>query len=134
MSVTIKRVFESPAASDGTRVLVDRLWPRGLSKAKAKIDRWAKELAPSHELRRWFGHDPARWAEFRKRYWAELKANAGLVRELAGVAAGRARLTLLYAARDERHNNAVVLAEMLKKRNGARRAKASAPARRKTRR
>ena len=134
MTFAMKRVYDAPAASDGYRVLVDRLWPRGLSKAKAKIDRWAKELAPSDELRRWFGHDAANWAEFRKRYRAELKANAGIVRELGGVAAGRARLTLLYAARDKRHNNAVVLAELLKKRKRVRRAKASAPGRRKTRR
>jgi uncharacterized protein YeaO (DUF488 family) len=134
MSVTIKRVYEPPAASDGTRVLVDRLWPRGLSKDKATIDRWEKDLAPSDELRRWFGHEPAKWAEFRKRYRAELKAHAGLVRELAGTAAGRRHLTLLYAARDEQHNNAVVLAELLKKHTDVRRAKPSAPARRKTRR
>jgi uncharacterized protein YeaO (DUF488 family) len=129
MSVRIKRIYEPPDASDGTRVLVDRLWPRGLARAKAKVDRWEKELAPSDELRRWFGHDPAKWAEFRKRYRAELSALTGLVRELAVVAGGRGRLTLLYAARDERHNNAVVLAEVLKKRKRVSRAKSSAPAR-----
>jgi uncharacterized protein YeaO (DUF488 family) len=134
MSVTIKRVYEPPDASDGTRVLVDRLWPRGLAKDKAKIDRWAKELSPSDELRRWFGHDPARWAEFQKRYRAELKASGGLVRELASLAGGRERLTLLYAAKDEQHNNAVVLAELLTKRQRVRRAEPPAPARRKTRR
>lgn len=133
MSVTIKRVYGPPDASDGTRVLVDRLWPRGLAKAGAKIDRWAKELAPSDGLRRWFGHDPAKWAEFRKRYRAELRASGTLVRDLAGVAAGRRRLTLLYAAKDERHNNAVVLAELLKKRKPARRPKPPASARRKRR-
>ena len=120
MSVTIKRVYEPPESSDGVRVLVDRLWPRGLSKAKAKIDRWVKELAPSDDLRRWFGHDPAKWAEFRKRYKVELKAHSDAVRAL-GAAARRGRLTLLYAAHDEQHNNAVVLAEFLRKRPRVRR-------------
>jgi uncharacterized protein YeaO (DUF488 family) len=115
MSVTIKRVYDPPVPSDGVRVLVDRLWPRGLSKAKAKIDRWEKDLAPSDGLRRWFGHDPAKWADFRKRYSQELRASAKHVRQL-GTETRRGRVTLLYAARDERHNNAVVLAEVLKKR------------------
>jgi uncharacterized protein YeaO (DUF488 family) len=132
MSLAIKRVYEPPSASDGMRVLVDRLWPRGLSKAKAKIDRWEKDLAPSDELRRWFGHETARWAEFRKRYRDELKSQADALRELRA-AARRGRVTLLYAAHDEEHNNAVVLAELLKKRSnkrpGARGAKTAARSR-----
>jgi uncharacterized protein YeaO (DUF488 family) len=132
MSLAIKRVYDPPESLDGIRVLVDRLWPRGLSKATAKIDRWEKELAPSDELRRWFGHDPAKWAGFRKRYAGELKAHADAMRELRA-AARRGRVTLLYAARDEEHNNAVVLAELMKKRKGVRRAKSAAPARRKSR-
>lgn len=90
-------------------MLVDRLWPRGLAKAAAPVDRWEKELAPSDALRRWSGHEAAKWAEFRRRYRAELRAQAGLARE-----AKRGRLCLLYAAKDERHNNAVVLAEYLR--------------------
>src|SRR4051794_3074618 len=122
MSLAIKRVYDPPDASDGTRVLVDRLWPRGLSKDKAKVDRWEKDLAPSDELRRWFGHDPAKWAEFRKRYKVELNAHADAIKALAGSARG-GRLTLLYAARDENHNNAVVLGEVLKKPPRLRRSK-----------
>jgi uncharacterized protein YeaO (DUF488 family) len=130
MSLTIKRVYEPPDASDGVRVLVDRLWPRGLSKDKAKVDRWMKELAPSDALRRWFGHDPAKWADFRKRYQAELRAGSELVKALAA-ATQRGRVTLLYAARDEQHNNAVVLADFIKKkRPRARRPKAAPPGRR----
>jgi uncharacterized protein YeaO (DUF488 family) len=129
MSLAIKRVYDPPDASDEMRVLVDRLWPRGMSKARAKIDRWEKELAPSDALRRWFGHDPAKWTGFRKRYANELKAHADEMRELVA-AARRGRVTLLYAARDEEHNNAVVLVEFMKKRTRVRRAKSAAPARR----
>ena len=129
MSLAIKRVYDPPESSDGVRVLVDRLWPRGLTKAKAKIDRWEKQLAPSDELRRWFGHDPAKWSGFRKRYAHELGANSELVRQLAA-GARRGRVTLLYAARDEEHNNAVVLAALLKARPRPRRA---TPARRRAR-
>ncbi|MBX3571615.1 MAG: DUF488 domain-containing protein [Mesorhizobium sp.] len=110
--VQIKRAYESPAAEDGTRVLVDRLWPRGLKKTDAALDHWAKDLAPSTELRRWFGHDPARWDEFRRRYSEELSEHReGLarLRELAR----RDRVTLVYAAHDEAHNDAVVLREVL---------------------
>lgn len=112
--VTIKRAYEPPGRDDGTRILVDRLWPRGLKKEQAHIEKWMQELGPSHELRRFFGHDPKRWEEFRKRYRAELKRPAArmLLDELLGLA-GTGRLTLIYSARDERHNQAVVLKEVL---------------------
>ena len=110
--VQLKRAYEPPASDDGTRVLVDRLWPRGLRKAEAGIDLWLKDVAPSDELRRWFGHDPERWTEFRRRYKAELAHNAKAVGELKSLAR-RGRLTLIYAAHDEAHNQAVVLKEIL---------------------
>ncbi|KDE54972.1 DUF488 domain-containing protein [Methanoculleus sp. MH98A] len=104
----IKRIYKEPSKDDGTRVLVDRIWPRGISKEKASLDRWEKDLAPSSELRRWFGHDPAKWEEFLRRYRAELK---GKEEELARLRqeAGEGTVTLLYAAKDEEHNNAVAL-------------------------
>ena len=108
----IKRVYEQPAAGDGFRVLVDRVWPRGLSKQDAAIDLWLKEIAPSTGLRKWFGHQPERFAEFRRRYLKELEDNAAMV-ELQEVADGRKLVTLLYGARDQQHNQAVVLAELL---------------------
>lgn len=94
------------------RVLVDRLWPRGLRKSDAAIDHWLRDVAPSHELRRWFGHDPERWPEFRRRYKAELKRNAAAVDELRALVR-QGRVTLVYSARDESHNQAVVLKELL---------------------
>jgi uncharacterized protein YeaO (DUF488 family) len=112
--IAVKRVYEAPEPTDGVRVLVDRLWPRGLSKEKAQVAHWLKEIAPSNELRQWFGHDPERWPEFRKRYLQELESQRPLLEELAQIAA-KGRLTLLYAAHDEEHNNAVVLKERLKK-------------------
>ncbi len=113
MKIQIKRVYEAPSNGDGTRILVDRLWPRGLSKDKAKVDVWVKEVAPSTALRVWFGHDPARWVEFKKRYRAELKGNPEQVSILKkAVAKGAA--TLVYGAKGEEHNQAVVLREMLK--------------------
>lgn len=107
MSISLKRAYDPPQAADGKRVLVDRIWPRGMTKEKAKIDLWLKDVAPSTELRQWFGHDPQRWAEFRKKYRAELKGNPALdeLRKMAG----KGKVTLVYAARDEEHNNAVVL-------------------------
>ncbi len=111
--VKLKRIYDEPAADDGKRILVDRLWPRGISKDKARIDEWLKEIAPSDELRKWFGHDPARWEEFRERYRQELEAKAELVAGLRELAA-EGTVTLLFAAKDEEHNNAVVLKEMLK--------------------
>ncbi len=110
--VAIKRVYEPPAAGDGERVLVDRLWPRGLSKDKADITLWLKEIAPSTELRKWFGHDPEKWSEFQKRFRAELDDNAEAVEELRGLLA-KGKVTLVYGAHDEEHNNAVVLAAYL---------------------
>jgi len=110
--VRIKRVYDSPAAEDGRRVLVDRVWPRGLSKEKARVDEWAKDLAPSTELRRWFGHDDEKFAEFERRYRAELEAQRPKLEALAAEARD-ADLTLVYAARNERSNQAVVLARML---------------------
>ena len=99
--------------SDGKRILIDRLWPRGLSKEKAKIDLWLKEIAPSTELRKWFGHDPEKWTEFKKRYRAELKKNKEAVDELK-IALKDGPATLIYSAHDEEHNDAVVLQELLK--------------------
>jgi uncharacterized protein YeaO (DUF488 family) len=110
----IKRVYEAPARDDGVRVLVDRLWPRGLSKEKADVEIWAKDVAPSTELRKWFGHDPAKWEEFRKRYRAELDANPEAVAEVRALLEKHANATLLFAAHDEKHANAVVLAEYLR--------------------
>jgi uncharacterized protein YeaO (DUF488 family) len=113
MSVRLKRAYEQPASSDGYRVLVDRLWPRGVRREEARLDEWAKELAPSATLRRWFAHDPARFAEFRRRYTAELAAHEEKLGELRR-RARNGTLTLVYGARDEEHNDAVVLAELLR--------------------
>lgn len=113
MNVMLKRAYELPAKHDGQRILVDRLWPRGLAKAKAKIDLWLKEVAPSTGLRQWFDHDPEKWAEFKKRYRAELKDNPAWP-ELQGFAR-RGDLTLVYAAKDQLHNEAVVLKQLLER-------------------
>lgn len=114
--IALKRVYEQAEAEDGTRVLVDRLWPRGLRKDKADIDLWAKDVAPSTALRRWFGHKPERWEEFEKRYRAELAAPEAQPQVDALRAMSRKRrVTLLYAARDESMNNAVVLRDYLRK-------------------
>lgn len=110
--IAIKRVYEKPEESDGFRVLVDRLWPRGLKKEAAALDAWHRELAPSDALRRWFGHDVARWPEFRRRYVAELRDKGEALEALRALVRER-RLTLLFAARDEAHNDAVVLREVL---------------------
>lgn len=115
--IHLKRAYEAPSRTDGQRVLVDRLWPRGLRKASAHIDEWLKDVAPSDELRRWFRHDPSRFSEFRERYRRELRsepAHTALV-ELAHRAA-HGTLTLVYSAHDEAHNNAVVLAQELERR------------------
>ena len=109
-----KRIYAPPSPDDGLRVLVDRVWPRGIQKADAALDRWLKEVAPSTELRRWFGHDPARWEEFCRRYAAELEAHPAAVAALRD--AGRTQTaTLLFGARDERHNNAVALKAYLER-------------------
>lgn len=115
MSIAIKRVYEDAAPSDGKRVLVDRLWPRGVSKDKAALDDWCKDVAVSDDLRKWFDHDPAKWAEFQKRFRAELDANEEGWKPLLEMAR-KGKLTLLYGARDEEHNNAVVLKGYLEKR------------------
>lgn len=112
VDVRLKRAYEPALASDGYRVLIDRLWPRGVSREKARLDEWARELAPSAELRRWFGHDPARFARFRRRYLEELAAEETKLRELRR-RARQGTLTLVYGARDTKHNDAVVLAEAL---------------------
>jgi uncharacterized protein YeaO (DUF488 family) len=114
MDVRLKRAYEPASAEDGYRVLVDRLWPRGVSKEQAKLDEWGQELAPSRQLREWFGHEPDRFPEFRRRYIDELRANRARLRELRR----RARtgtLTLVYSAHDSEHNDAVVLAEVLRR-------------------
>ena len=109
--VTLKRAYEPPTAADGARILVDRLWPRGVAKADAAIDLWLKDVAPSTELRRWFAHDPAKWPEFRRRYRAELRGSPALA-ELRSLAR-KGHVTLVYSAKDEVHNDAVVLGELL---------------------
>jgi len=112
-SVRVKRVYDPPTPDDGVRVLVDRLWPRGLKRDASKIDLWLKEVAPSDELRRWFGHEPSRWAQFQKRYSAELAKNAENVATLRELIKARKPLTLLFAAKDMEHNNAIVLRAFL---------------------
>ena len=111
-NVRLKRAYEPQAPSDGTRILVDRLWPRGVTKAAAAIDQWIKELAPSTALRKWFGHDPGRWREFRRRYAAELRERPDELRALRDQAK-RGPVTLVYSAHDEAHNDAVVLRDIL---------------------
>lgn len=114
MDVNIKRVYDHPEKSDGYRVLVDRVWPRGMTKEKANVDLWLKEIAPSTDLRKWFGHDPAKWTEFKKRYTLELKKNKDAVQQLKDQSDGR-RITLVYSAKDEAHNQAVVLRAFLQR-------------------
>ena len=110
--IKLKRVYEECDPGDGRRILVDRLWPRGLSKERARVDWWLKEIAPSDGLRRWFGHDPSRWQEFKASYREELQAQRPLLDELRSLAA-KESITLLYAAKDLEHNNARVLIELL---------------------
>jgi uncharacterized protein YeaO (DUF488 family) len=114
MDVRVKRAYEPPEPSDGYRVLIDRIWPRGISREHAQLDEWARELAPSSELRRWFGHDPHRFAEFQRRYLDELDAQAASLRALRR-RARHGTLTLVYGARDTEHNDAVVLAGLLRR-------------------
>jgi uncharacterized protein YeaO (DUF488 family) len=112
--IKLKRAYEKPAKDDGERILVERLWPRGRTKLRAKIDLWLKDVAPSTELRRWFGHDPNKWDEFRRRYQKELKENNDLIKLLKRKAKA-GTITLIYAARDEEHNGALVLKRFLQK-------------------
>ncbi len=119
VGIQIKRVYDKPAKADGWRVLVDRLWPRGLTKKEAQIDNWLKDIAPSTALRKWFGHDPARWKEFKKRYAKELSNQGDRVEQLAREARKRT-VTLLFGAKDIEHNNAVALKEHIEKLRNAR--------------
>jgi len=114
MDIRTKRAYEQPASDDGARVLVDRLWPRGLTKEKAQIDLWLKEIGPSTELRKWFAHDPAKWDRFRGRYETEIKHNGELL-EILKRKANEGTLTLIYAARDAKHNEALVLKRFLER-------------------
>ncbi len=118
MPVRIKRIYAPPAAEDGYRLLVDRLWPRGLTREKAAIDDWRKDLAPSSGLRQWFAHDPGRWAEFQSRYRAELEDRSALVDSLLQQLRDGS-VTLLFAARDEVHNHAAVLRDFLHERENS---------------
>jgi uncharacterized protein YeaO (DUF488 family) len=112
--IRMARVYEPPGKRDGWRVLVDRLWPRGLKKRAAKVDEWMKEVAPSNELRKWFGHKPEHWAEFKKRYRGELAKKKYLIESLRALERKHGTLTLLFGAKDEQHNQAEVLCELLK--------------------
>ncbi len=112
MTIALKRAYETPGPEDGYRVLVDRLWPRGVSKDEARLDEWLKEAAPSNELRKWFHSDPDQWEAFQKRYLSELKEHEDALRQLAQRARG-GRVTLVFSAKDEERNNAAVLKDYL---------------------
>lgn len=114
MNISIKRVYAEPSSDDGMRILIDRLWPRGLTKEKAEIALWLKDIAPSTKLRQWFGHDPTKWLEFKKRYIVELGSNNEVLSQLEKLMNTR-KVTLVYGAKDEIHNDAVVLKEYLEK-------------------
>jgi uncharacterized protein YeaO (DUF488 family) len=114
MEISLKRAYEKPDRGDGYRVLVDRLWPRGIKKEQAYIDCWLRNIAPSGELRKWFGHDPEKWLEFKKRYFQELKVNPDPFNQLAEIVKSR-QVTLVFGAKDREHNNAVALKEYLKR-------------------
>lgn len=111
-NIRLKRAYEQPVPADGTRILIDRLWPRGVTKAAAALDQWVKDIAPSTALRKWFGHDPARWEEFRSRYIAEIREHPDALRNLRDQAR-QGPITLVYSAHDEAHNDAVVLRDVL---------------------
>ncbi len=112
MDICIKRIYEPPSEVDGKRILVDRLWPRGVSKSSAKVDLWLRDIAPSSELRKWFGHEVSKWNEFRKRYRNELAEKKDIIEKMLAEIGDR-KITLLYAAKDEKHNNAQVLREFI---------------------
>ncbi len=112
MNISIKRVYDQPDAEDGMRILVDRLWPRSLPKEEAKIDLWLKSVAPSNELRKWYGHDPEKWVEFKQRYFSELASNPDAVTELIGHAKS-GRVTFLYSSKEAKYNNAVALKDYI---------------------
>lgn len=111
-NVKLKRAYEPSAADDGTRILIDRLWPRGITKKRAAIDQWMKDISPSTELRKWFNHDPARWDEFRRRYTREVHKNSDLLDQLRTLAR-HGPITLVYSAHDEKHNDAVELRKLI---------------------
>jgi len=111
MSIQLKRIYESPAPTDGQRILVDRIWPRGITKEQANLDLWLKEIAPSTPLRKWFGHDPEKWEEFRAKYRAELESNPAIATLKALVR--KSEVTLVYAAKDDKHNHVIVLREYM---------------------
>lgn len=113
--IKIKRAYKKPSKGDGYRILVDQLWPRGLTKQRVAVDLWMKDIAPSTKLRQWFSHDPTKWNEFRKKYKEELKEKKAMIREIERLEREKKSLTLLFAAKDVEHNNAVVLAELLQK-------------------
>lgn len=125
----VKRIYNAPARTDGYRVLVDRLWPRGLTRQRAHVDLWLRDVAPSHILRKQFGHRPERWKEFRRRYAEELKQKPALLAQLRQLEREHGTVTLLFASRDERRNNAVALARILQLRPRALRGKRSSTAR-----
>jgi uncharacterized protein YeaO (DUF488 family) len=110
--IKIKRIYDTVSEDDGKRILVDRLWPRGLKKDEAKIDEWLKEIAPSDGLRKWFSHDPSKWQEFKNRYKKELKSKSEIIEKLR-IEAKKGQVTLLFSAKDVEHNNAVVLKEVI---------------------
>jgi uncharacterized protein YeaO (DUF488 family) len=113
--IKTKRIYESPAGEDGFRILVDRLWPRGVQKEKAKIDLWLKEIAPSDELRKWFAHDPQKWGEFKKKYEKELATKQEVLNGIRHTEKEKGAVTFLYSAKDTKHNNAVALKTILEK-------------------
>ena len=114
--IKTKRAYDKPSRDDGYRILVDRLWPRGISKEDASIDLWLKEISPSDKLREWFSHDPKKWEDFKSKYRNELKEKAELVKEIKRIEKEKKTITLLYSTKDERHNNVVVISEILKNR------------------
>jgi uncharacterized protein YeaO (DUF488 family) len=117
MVIRIKRVYDAKDKADGFRVLVDRLWPRGLTKKQTGVDLWLKDIAPSRDLRKWFSHDPEKWDQFKRKYFAELKANRETVEQVMRKAREKGGVTLLFAARDQIRNNAVVLKEFLERKS-----------------
>ncbi|MCE5185303.1 MAG: DUF488 domain-containing protein [Planctomycetaceae bacterium] len=114
MQIAIKRAYDKPSAADGHRILIDRIWPRGISKKDAAIDEWVKDLAPSSQLRKWFGHQPEKWPEFKKRYFKELDSNKEQAQAICRTVK-KQHVTFVYGAREERFNNAVALKEYLEK-------------------
>jgi len=113
--IKIKRIYDQPSGEDGYRILIDRLWPRGMTKENAKIDLWLKEVAPSDNLRNWFSHDPEKWEEFRRKYKEELKTKQELLNEIKQLEKEKGTVTLLYSSREEKYNNAVALSGFLKR-------------------